>query len=284
MAQQDPAPLIPTTEAQPTSIMAEELHPVTPEERCSASRGSNLKGDISRERKEEDTERGPGTTTTTTTPTQKRRLSCPVHFGVRSYLHQFYDKQGSYKDPAVYEDDDDDNLDYRSSHTRTPSRRRRRRCSCCRPVWWKVFLWVGVQLLGLGVVGILVGYLVPQRPLVVGENPEAGEWYLDPGARPFNAALDACRLAGLGLFCLGGVTLALSLLFPTFLHYCRDDDEYDENYLGAGVHGDDGDGCKVPLRGGGEEGVGLGMSIPATSTVQPPYRAPRSPIAGTLRH
>ena len=209
----------------------------------------------------------------------KRKRSCPISFGVRSYLHHFYDSHSSYKDPSVYEDDDDIYLLH-------PNPRRRR----CPPIWWKIFMWVGVNLLLFGVVGILVGYLVPPKTVIVGENKPAGEWYIDTSAKSYNTTLDMCKLIGLVLFCVGGITLAMSLLFPSFLtHYC-DDDPADDT-------------MKVPLRGpedleeGGEGGGGGGggggrggtggkpplspveMTIPATSkvkNVQPVAKTPQS--------
>ena len=202
----------------------------------------------------------------------KRKRSCPISFGVRSYLHHFYDSHSSYKDPSVYEDDDDMYLLH-------PNPRRRR----CPPIWWKIFMWVGVNLLLFGVVGILVGYLVPPKTVIVGENKPAREWYIDTSAKSYNTTLDMCKLIGLVLFCVGGITLAMSLLFPSFLtHYC-DDDPADDT-------------MKVPLRGpedpeegGGGGGRGGGgakpplspveMTIPSTSkvkNVQPVAKTPQS--------
>ncbi|KAL8590455.1 hypothetical protein ACOMHN_011668 [Nucella lapillus] len=263
MADHDKDPLIPSAAAQsqpPTTKMAEESHPL-PAEKTSAKRGSLKAASSSKD--QGDSDPGTGTSTPGGSSTPKRRLSCPVYFGVRSYLHQFYDRDASYKDPAVYEDDDD----LYPPHLRGSSSHRR-----CPPIWWKIFMWVGVNLLLFGVVGILVGYLVPPKAVIVGEDKAAGEWYIDPSARKFNMTLDAFKLIGLGLFCIGGITLALSLLFPSFLHYCHDEDD---------DHVDD--ESKVPLRGPeGDRRQGaplspLERSIPATSkvrSVQPSCKAP----------
>lgn len=186
-----------------------------------------------------------------------------MYFGVKSYLHQFYDTHTSYKDPSVYEDDDD-------AYLLHPNPRRRR----CPPIWWKIFMWVGVNLLLFGVVGILVGYLVPPKTEIVGENKPAGEWYIDTSAKSYNTTLDMCKLIGLVLICIGGITLAMSLLFPSFFsHYCEDDAD---------------DVLKVPLRPGGGDDIEAGgkaplspieMTIPATSKVkgvQPARKLPES--------
>lgn len=73
--------------------------------------------------------------------------------------------------------------------------------------------------------GILIGYLVPPRHVLI-ESPDdlTGEAYVDEKAQEYNTTLDMCKLIGLILFCIGGVTLAMSLLFPSFLaHYCEDE-------------------------------------------------------------
>ncbi|RUS85016.1 hypothetical protein EGW08_007200, partial [Elysia chlorotica] len=158
----------------------------------------------------------------------KRKRSCPVYFGVKSYLHHFYDDGNSYKDPALYEDDD-------HRYLLQPDQRRRR----CAPIWWKIFMWLGVTFLLFGVIGILVGYLVSPRHVLIthssssssssqSEKEGAGTAYIDERAQAYNVTLDMSKLVGLILFTLGGVTLAMALLFPAFLtHHCLDEDLYD---------------------------------------------------------
>jgi len=132
-------------------------------------------------------------------------------FGVRSYLHNFYEGHTN-KDPSVYEDDDD------AEYLLGGPRRRR-----CTSVWWKVFVWIGANFLLFGVIGVLVGYLVPQKPIFIGKLTD--HVYLeDRSALAYNFHLDVCKLVGLILFCIGGLTLAVALLFPSFLYqYCEDD-------------------------------------------------------------
>ncbi|CAL1546869.1 unnamed protein product [Lymnaea stagnalis] len=147
---------------------------------------------------------------------QKRKRSCPMYFGVKSYLHHFYEDH-TFKDPSVYEDDDHQFL-------LQPHQRRRR----CTPIWWKLFMWIGVTLLLFGVIGILIGYLVPPRHVLIGDST-SGDAYVDEKAQEYNTTLDMCKLIGLILFCVGGVTLAMALLFPSFLtRYCDDEAPSDD--------------------------------------------------------
>jgi hypothetical protein len=152
---------------------------------------------------------------------KKEKKRCTDYFGVRSYLHDFYDAHASFKDPEVYEDDDD------FRYLLNPRLSRGRRCTS---IWWKVFVWIGANFLIFGIIGVLIGYLVPPRPMFAVYNEQYD--VLDNKAVAFNFNLDVCKLVGLILFCIGGLTLAAALLFPSFLyHYCEDDRERKEESI-----------------------------------------------------
>ncbi|XP_041360317.1 neurensin-1-like [Gigantopelta aegis] len=217
---------------------AEERHQ-TRRKSSSASSRRHSKGRIAQE---------------TEKPHEKRKRSCPDYFGVKSYLHNFYDAS-VYKDPLIYEDDDD----LRYLLHANPRRRR------CPPIWWKIFLWVGVNLLLFGVIGILVGYLVPPKHAF--EQVDQVHAFVDRSAEAFNTTLNMCKLIGLILFCVGGLTLAMSLLFPSFLsHYCEEDPR-DES-------------IKVPLRSDEKPPLSpIEMTIPASSKVRNVQPARKHPQA-----
>ena len=139
---------------------------------------------------------------------------CADYFGVKSYLHNFYETH-VYKDPDIYEDD-------AGRYLLSPAGARRHRCVAA-AVWWKVFVWIGVNFLAFGVVGVLVGYLVPQRSIFAGAIAHNVE-VVDRAAVAFNFNLDVCKIVGLVLFCVGGLTLTVALVFPSFLdQYCGED-------------------------------------------------------------
>ena len=144
---------------------------------------------------------------------KSRQGSLSRLFGVKSYLHNFYEGHAT-KDPMVYEEEQD--------YEYLLGGQRRRRCTS---VWWKVFVWIGANFLVFGIIGILVGYLLPQKPILIGKVVGTDNVYLeDQSALSYNYNLEICKLVGLILFCIGGLTLAVALLFPSFLyHYCEDD-------------------------------------------------------------
>lgn len=128
-------------------------------------------------------------------------------------------------------------------------------------VSFQLFMWIGVILLLFGVMGILIGYLVPPRHVLIENSGDLiGEAYIDVRAQEYNTTLDMCKLIGLILFCIGGVTLALSLLFPSFLtRYCEDEPNAD--YPPIKAHIPQGDTEKGPFSP-------LQEVIPASSTIK----------------
>lgn len=87
---------------------------------------------------------------------------------------------------------------------------------CCRGFWFRAGLWGGINLILVGVITLLVGYLTPQREMVVGHHNNLE--ILDRTAIAFNRRLELCRLAGLAVFCCGGLVLLVTLLLSTLFH------------------------------------------------------------------
>ena len=98
----------------------------------------------------------------------------------------------------------------------------------CEKTVSQIFLWVGVALLVFGVTGIVIGYLVPPKQTLIRAADNKNQAYVNESAEEYNATLEQCQLVGLILFCVGGATLAMALLFPLFLtHYCDEDTKDD---------------------------------------------------------
>ncbi|XP_075225845.1 uncharacterized protein LOC142326990 isoform X2 [Lycorma delicatula] len=126
----------------------------------------------------------------------------PRYFGIRSYINSFYYPPDSeVLNSGEYIQDD-------FEFVVEPGKRRWRNC------WFKVGLWGGINLLLLGIIALLVGHLTPPRETVVArvDNLEI----LDRSAMTFNSRLHLCRLAGITIFCIGGIVLMLTLLISSY--------------------------------------------------------------------
>lgn len=97
---------------------------------------------------------------------------------------------------------------------------KRQKPCCCQGLWFRVGLWGGANLLLIGVIALLVGHLTPPRQTVVAFEDDLE--VLDRWAIAFNHRLELCRLAGLAVFCCGGVVLLTTLLLSTITHARRE--------------------------------------------------------------
>ncbi|XP_061676211.1 neurensin-1 [Syngnathoides biaculeatus] len=116
-------------------------------------------------------------------------------YGVRSYLHQFYEECTA----SIWERDEDFQIQ------RSPSR--------WSSLLWKVCLAFGTLILFAGLIVIIVGYSTPARIEAFGEEDLL---FVDSQAVSFNRALDVCKLTGAVLFCVGGTSMAVGLLLSVF--------------------------------------------------------------------
>ncbi|XP_077455686.1 neurensin-1 [Stigmatopora argus] len=124
----------------------------------------------------------------------KGRGNCQ-QYGVRSYLHQFYEECTA----SIWERDEDFQIQ------RSPSR--------WSSLLWKVCLAFGTIILFAGLIVIVVGYATPTRIEAFGEEDLL---FVDSQAVSFNRALDVCKLTGAVLFCVGGTAMAVGLLLSAF--------------------------------------------------------------------
>jgi len=177
--------------------------------------------------------------------------NCMRYFGIKSYLHNFYDK-------TPYREQD---LQYRYL-TRACKKKFSSR-------WWKFSLWFGTICVSLGFLIILVGFLFPRKKIEISSDAELIT--VDRQALEYNQNLDFCRLFGISLFVFGGIIFTISLFLPTFCHmYCSSGSDQDEQNMYA-------DPFKVRLTS--EETVGSSNPVPSTSTlkpIQPNYRKDES--------
>ncbi|XP_060692508.1 neurensin-1-like isoform X1 [Hemiscyllium ocellatum] len=127
-------------------------------------------------------------------------------YGVRSYLHLFYeDCTGS-----MLEDDEPDELN------------RQRSSSGWRSALWKVGLSAGTILFLVGLATVTTGYLVPPKIEGIGE---ADFLVVDRRAIEYNEALEVSKLVGAILFSVGGTAIAACILVLTLSRHPPKDEE-----------------------------------------------------------
>ncbi|KAM9165083.1 neurensin-1 isoform 1-T2 [Pangshura tecta] len=126
-------------------------------------------------------------------------------YGVRSYLHQFYEDCTA----SIWEHEDDFQIQ------RSPSR--------WSSAFWKVGLISGVVFMLIGLTVLVVGFLVPLKIEALEEEDFV---VVDNHAIQFNRALDICKLAGAILFCIGGTTMAACLLMSAFAKSYSKEEKY----------------------------------------------------------
>uniref|UniRef100_A0A3B4ZTJ3 Neurensin-1-like n=1 Tax=Stegastes partitus TaxID=144197 RepID=A0A3B4ZTJ3_9TELE len=118
--------------------------------------------------------------------------SSSSEFGVRSYLHHFYEECSS----SMWD---------RDSEVRGFVQRQRS------ALWWNSAVWkvslaLGLLILTAGIVTLSVGYSTPHKIESFGEGDL---FFVDTQAVSFNRGLHASAAAGIGLSCLGSALAAM---------------------------------------------------------------------------
>lgn len=128
----------------------------------------------------------------------EQRAKKQEFFGVRSYVHTFYEAMAM-DNPHMYEET--------GSHFEyiTPIRKRRKQIIC-----WRATFCSGMLILTMGLTAILVGFLVPKRKEVVDVQEDIE--IINRADQAFNQDLDICKIVGMVLFCVGGIMVTIVLL------------------------------------------------------------------------
>ncbi|XP_061597938.1 neurensin 1-like [Cololabis saira] len=121
--------------------------------------------------------------------------SC-LQFGVRSYLHHFYEECSS----SMWERDPEDQGFVQS----------RRSALWWNSAVWKVSLALGFLILTGGVVSLSVGHSTPHKIESFGEGDL---FFVDPQAISFNRGLHLSTAAGIWLSCLGSALAVIGVVF-----------------------------------------------------------------------
>ncbi|KAL7829345.1 hypothetical protein AOLI_G00302300 [Acnodon oligacanthus] len=132
-------------------------------------------------------------------------------FGVRSYLHHFYEECTA----SMWDQED--------AQSQATS-----------PQWWssglcKVSLAFGAVVLAVGLVVLTVGFAVPSRIEAFGEGELL---FVDRQAVQHNQGLHMCVQAGTGMLSLGGLLMAAGLLVSAFSRPAGREGEHSPQTIG----------------------------------------------------
>uniref|UniRef100_A0A1A8RFL1 Neurensin 2 n=1 Tax=Nothobranchius rachovii TaxID=451742 RepID=A0A1A8RFL1_9TELE len=120
--------------------------------------------------------------------------SC-LQFGVRSYLHHFYEECSS----SMWERDPENQGFVQSQRS---------------ALWWNSAVWkvslaLGLLVLTAGIVSLSVGFSTPHRIESFGEGDL---FFVDAQAISFNRGLHLSTAAGIGLSCLGSALVMMGVV------------------------------------------------------------------------
>ncbi|XP_053208760.1 neurensin-1-like [Panonychus citri] len=149
------------------------------------------------------------------TTNNNQDTSKPSFFGVKSYIHHFYEPvSDGFK--SDYSDESDE-----SRYLIAPKQNRRA------PRIWKFAFWFGFTLLVVGSFILIFAYGYPRKQVVIGQAEDTE--IVDRLAIEFNKKLDWAKIIGLAVFCCGGSLLAFTLLLPSLVGVsCLDDEDDDD--------------------------------------------------------
>ncbi|XP_039976966.1 neurensin 1-like [Xiphias gladius] len=118
-----------------------------------------------------------------------------LQFGVRSYLHHFYEECSS----SMWERDPEDQGFVQSQRS---------------ALWWNSAIWkvslaLGLLILTAGIASLSVGYSTPHKIESFGEGDL---FFVDAQAVSFNRGLHLSAAGGIGLSCLGSAMVVMGVV------------------------------------------------------------------------
>ncbi|KAF8784978.1 hypothetical protein HNY73_010581 [Argiope bruennichi] len=140
----------------------------------------------------------------------------PKFFGVRNYLHTFYETI-NLRNPQMYEDIPDE------SDTNNDDKKFNPNCK----FYWKVGIYLALVIVIVGLILILIGFVTPLH--TSGKNKQEEFLVIDKSSTTLNDYMGICRLIGIGMFIVGfSLFLAVVLLAVCFHSNEGNNDSEDE--------------------------------------------------------
>ncbi|KAI2800522.1 Neurensin-1 [Blomia tropicalis] len=136
------------------------------------------------------------------------------YFGIKSYLHNFYENVSS-RGGGGFDEFDDDGMVVNHITMKDANRRRR-------STLWLTTIIAGALSLFCGAILLVAGFTFPKMKIDIGYQEEMR--IIDKSAFEFNEHLDQFKIIGLAMFAIGGTLVASALLLPSLLSTSNYDD------------------------------------------------------------
>ncbi|KAM4724817.1 neurensin 1-like isoform 2-T2 [Anableps anableps] len=184
--------------------------------------------------------------------------SC-LQFGVRSYLHHFYEECSS----SMWERDPENRGSVHSQRS---------------ALWWNSAVWkvslaLGLLMLTAGIVSLSIAYSTPHKIESFGEGDL---FFVDPQAISYNRGLHLSTASGIGLSCLGSALAVMGVVIwvlpkanlkERLFHHSREGNQRGE--LGSKWRGFR-DGANVITKPPDTEEGKIPFTLAKVKNVQPP--------------
>ncbi|CAL1276365.1 unnamed protein product [Larinioides sclopetarius] len=142
--------------------------------------------------------------------------SRPKFFGVKNYLHTFYESV-NLKNPQLYEDIPDE------SEANNQPFKDNKNCK----FYWKVGMFFALGVVVVGLLLIIIGFVTPLHASVAEKNEEF--YVIDKSATALNDYMRVCRLVGGGMFIVGFSLFLAVVLLALCWNLNEDNNESDDD-------------------------------------------------------
>ena len=100
---------------------------------------------------------------------------------------------------------------------------------------WKITFWFGFGLFLSGLLMLVIGHTLSEKSIILASSNNIE--IIDNSAVNFNRNLEISKIFGLLFFSIGGLTLAFTLIVPSFICYkeCLYNDDFNDKLLPLNV-------------------------------------------------
>ncbi|PAA57433.1 hypothetical protein BOX15_Mlig029520g3 [Macrostomum lignano] len=219
---------------------------------------------------------------------------------VKSYLHKFYCGGGGAGGSGGLDEGAAPPADAATVDASDEMRRllasgggKQRRGCHLRPIVWKAMLWIGINCLIFGALGLAIAFFLPHEPELV-ELPGVQGFVRSRTNQEWNRSANVLKYVALGVFSVGAVVTAVGLILPSLVWRLFDEDEQLNSATDPAQAGAEGGQAqrrlrrllqRPPLAGLSGKTVSTRMAPSAAAAApaeveEKPVQPPRSPVEG----